>query len=92
MLELINNKVVKVTKIILNPKESTGFHEHKLDYVIVPVTNGKLKLIDSEENYSYAALKIGEPYYRKAGVKHDVINASKNVIIFLEIEIKINRS
>ena len=35
-----------------------------------------------------AAMKGGVPYFRKAGVEHDVINANETEYAFIEIELK----
>ena len=56
MTEKINNNNVKVTQIILKPKEDTGFHHHTMNYVIIPITSGNLKLID--ENKKKALLNL----------------------------------
>jgi hypothetical protein len=33
-------------------------------------------------------MRKGEPYYRNAGVEHDVINASDGDYAFMEVELK----
>ena len=68
MLEEIDNNKVKVSKFTLSPNGSTGFHVHTLDYVIIPITDGKLKLINKNKKETYATLKAGDPYFRKKGV------------------------
>ena len=88
MLEQINNENVKVTKFTLKPDESTGFHTHELDYVIVPITDGELKLIDKQNKEVFAKLIAGEPYFKKKGVEHNVINNGGSIMIFIEVEIK----
>ena len=35
-----------------------------------------------------ATLVKGQPYYREAGVSHNVINNGKEKLVFIEIEIK----
>lgn len=90
MSEKINNNIVKVSKFTLKPKGSTGFHLHALDYVIIPITDGNLKLIDKTKQESFATLKAGNPYFRKKGVEHNVINIGTKTITFIEVEIKNN--
>tara|TARA_B100001989_G_scaffold7256_1_gene4878 strand:+ start:6105 stop:6377 length:273 start_codon:yes stop_codon:yes gene_type:complete len=90
MLEEIDNKKVKVSKFTLLPKGSTGFHVHALDYVIIPISDGKLKLINKNKKETYTTLKAGEPYFRKKGVEHNVINIGPKTITFIEVEIKDN--
>ncbi|MFQ5761710.1 MAG: cupin, partial [Candidatus Bathyarchaeia archaeon] len=33
-------------------------------------------------------LVAGVPYFRKAGVEHDVVNANDEEFVFIEIEVK----
>ena len=88
MLEQINNKKVNVNKFILKPNDSTGIHVHSFDYVIIPITDGNLKIVDKNKNELITNLVAGEPYFRKKGVEHNVINIGTNIIIFIEVEIK----
>ena len=84
----IENDRIKVTKYYFSPGAETAFHEHIWDYIVVPQTDGELLLIDENGIENDAELKKGLPYYRKAGVKHNVINKGKSDLIFIEIEIK----
>jgi quercetin dioxygenase-like cupin family protein len=82
------NDGVKVTKYIFAPGASTGWHRHAHDYVIVPLTSGKLKLTDGAGESTIAELTAGQSYFRKAGVEHDVENANDFEFAFVEVEIK----
>ena len=84
----IDNEKIRVTEYSFNKNEETGFHIHQWDYVIIPQTNGQLLLIDDNEVETAAKLIKGEPYYRKAGVSHNVINNGKQKLVFIELEIK----
>ncbi len=85
---LIENEKVIVTEYRFPVDGSnTGWHRHALPYVVVPLLNGRLKLV-TKESASFAEMKAGVPYYRPAGVEHDVVNASGGEYAFLEIEIK----
>ena len=84
----IDNKRIRVTEYSFNDNDETGFHVHQWDYVVVPQTNGKLLLIDQNGVETTATLVKGQPYYREAGVSHNVINNGKEVLVFIEIEIK----
>jgi mannose-6-phosphate isomerase-like protein (cupin superfamily) len=59
-----------------------------MDYVIVPIADGRLKLVSPEGVESFADMKCGVSYTRKAGVHHNVINASEGEFAFIEIELK----
>ena len=64
-----------------------GHHVHGLDYVVVPIMDGNLRAVTSEGE-SVNQLKVGQPYFRNAGVEHNVINANPDEFAFIEVEIK----
>ena len=70
------------------PGAATGWHRHAYDYVVVPLTTGWLKLVEPGGGERFAELTLGVPYYRGAGVEHDVINANEFEFAFVETEIK----
>ncbi|MBN8975626.1 MAG: cupin domain-containing protein [Xanthobacteraceae bacterium] len=84
----IDNDEVRVTEWRLAPGSATGHHRHEMDYVIVPVTDSDMTIVAPDGTRSVAQLRIGKSYFRKAGVEHDVLNETKNAIVFLEVELK----
>lgn len=82
-----DNDKVRVTLWRFAPGANTGWHRHEFDYVVVPVTDGRLRLL-AEAGDSEAELRAGESYFRRAGVAHDVINAGEGDLAFVEIEMK----
>ena len=85
----INNDRVRVTEWRFAPGAETGFHTHGMDYVVVPLGDGRLKLVDPQGVESFAELKHGVSYTRKTGVAHNVINANAFEFAFVEIELKV---
>jgi quercetin dioxygenase-like cupin family protein len=85
---LIDNDRTRVTEWQFEPGAATGFHRHEYDYVLVPRTTGRLKLIDGDGNETFGELTDGVPYFREAGAEHDVINANDYPFVFVEIEYK----
>jgi quercetin dioxygenase-like cupin family protein len=83
----IDNARVRVTEWRFAPGTRTGHHRHEYAYVIVPLTTGSL-VATTADGESTAALRSGEPYFREAGVEHDVRNANPFEFAFLEIELK----
>ena len=83
----IDNERVSVTEWKFAPDAETGWHRHQYDYVVVPQTSGKL-LLKTKDGDSVSELSSGKSYFRKAGVEHNVINASGGEFVFIEIEIK----
>ena len=84
----IDNERIRVTEYAFDQNEETGFHLHQWDYVVIPQTDGILLLVDENDVETTATLVKGQPYYREAGVSHNVINNGKEKIVFIEIEIK----
>jgi beta-alanine degradation protein BauB len=83
----VDNELVRVTKWQFAPGATTGWHRHELDYVIVPMTTGVLRL-DNGGSEVRAELVVGQSYFRSAPVEHDVINANPFEFAFIEIELK----
>ena len=84
----IDKERIRVTEYSFNRNEETGFHIHQWDYVVIPQTDGQLLLIDDSDVETTTILVRGQPYYRKAGVSHNVINNGKEKLVFIELEIK----
>lgn len=83
----VDNETVKVTEWRFTPDAETGWHRHEYDYVVVPVTDGKLRL-ETPNGDIEADLRLGQAYSRPVGVEHNVINASGAELVFIEVEIK----
>jgi quercetin dioxygenase-like cupin family protein len=83
----VDNERVRVTEWRFAPGEATGWHRHELDYVIVPVAGGTIRL-ESSDGSNDAELVPGSAYYREAGIEHDVVNAGASEVAFVEIELK----
>ena len=83
----IDDGRVKATEWSFVPGAETGWHVHEFDYVIVPLTDGRLLLEEPGSTARKAELTHGIPYARKAGVEHNVVNDGAGEMRFLEIEI-----
>ena len=64
----IDNERVIVTEYRFQPGDNTGWHRHGHDYVIVPLSDGKLRIVTADGE-SIAEMKGGAPYFRKEGVE-----------------------
>jgi len=84
----IENENLRVTEWRFESGAATGYHRHAHDYVVVPVTDGELELIGPDGQTSRSRLQQGKSYFRNAGVEHDVVNAGRDVLVFVEIELK----
>ena len=83
----IDNERVRVTQWRFAPGASTGYHRHEWDYVVVPLHDGTLRLMEPSGTRE-VTLKAGVSYARPAGVEHEVINANAFEFAFVEIELK----
>jgi quercetin dioxygenase-like cupin family protein len=81
----VENERFIVTEWRFAPGAHTGWHRHAHDYVIVPMTSGRL-LLDTAGGETSAELTAGTAYARQAGVEHDVINDNGHEFVFIEIE------
>ncbi len=85
--QLENDQVI-ITEWRFAPGAETGWHQHGLDYIVVPGMDGKL-LLETQLDENIAELVEGQSYFREAGVKHNVINANDFEFYFVEIELKL---
>ncbi len=84
----IDNDRTRVTEWRFSDGAATGWHRHEYDYVVVPLADGRLRILGPDGEESETQMKAGVPYFREAGVEHDVINASGGDYAFMEIEFK----
>lgn len=85
---LIDDERVVVNRFDFAPGDETGAHVHGMAYVIVPLTDGKLRIVHPDGSETVSELRHGVPYSRPSGVAHNVFNGGDAPLSFLEIEIK----
>lgn len=84
---LIENARTRVTEWRFARKgDDTGWHLHEYDYIVVPLSDGQLELHEPGQESMRAELHKGSPYFRKKGIRHNVVNANETEFIFIEIE------
>ena len=83
----IENERVIVTEWRFAPGAETGHHVHAHDYVVVPLSTGKLRVLEPE-GVREVELQAGSCYARPKGVAHNVINANDFEFRFVEVELK----
>ena len=84
----IDNDRVRVTEWRFAPGAATGWHRHEYDYVVTPLTEGRLKIVEGNGDATFTELKVGQPYFCNAGVEHDVINDNDYEFVFIDTEMK----
>lgn len=83
-----DNNRARVTEWCFKKKgDNTGWHKHEYDYVVVPLFDGFLDIDTGGGNIVSAPMKSGVPYFREAGVEHDVMNGNDFECAFFEVEI-----
>ena len=85
---MIDNKRTRVTRWSFKSGEETGQHIHEYDYVVVPMKDGELKIINLDGSVSISKLVKGVSYFKEKGMNHNVINNNDFSYSFIEIEIK----
>ena len=85
---MIDNDRTRVTEWIFEIGGETGQHTHEYDYVVVPMEDGQLKIVDQDGTVLISDLIKGKSYYRNKGVNHNVINQNDFPFSFVEIEFK----
>lgn len=83
----IEEPYVRVSEWRFLPEAETGWHRHEHDYVVVPLLDGALLLEEPGGGSRTVPLTKHVPYTRRAGVEHNVINASGHEYAFMEIEL-----
>ena len=75
-----------MTRHSLAPGAHTGWHRHEYDYVVVPISGGRMRIVEGGKEAS-ADLASGLAYFRPAGVEHDVFNDLDRELVFVEVEL-----
>jgi quercetin dioxygenase-like cupin family protein len=70
---------------------ATGRHRHQYDYVVVPVTGGTFTIRAADGAVRTMTQVAGVAYLGTAGTAHDVVCASADETVFVEIELKHGR-
>lgn len=83
----VDDDVVRITRWDFEPGAVTGWHSHGWPYFVVMLVDGTLRIHDGKTETD-VPLSAGQSYRRASGVEHDVMNASKHPIAFVEIEVK----
>jgi beta-alanine degradation protein BauB len=82
----VENARTRVTRHRLAPGAHTGFHRHEYDYVVIPISDGRMRVVAGGQEV-FADLSAGVAYFRQAGVEHDVFNAMEVELVFVEVEL-----
>lgn len=76
----------RVTRFDFDPGAETGWHRHGHDYVIVALTDCRMRLEEPGGNQREVLVPAGSAYRRNSGVEHNVINGGDAPMAFVEVE------
>lgn len=82
----IDNEAFRVVKWTIEAGDAIPMHRHQFDYVVVPLTDGTMRVTGADGVETTANLTIGQSYTRVAGSEHTVANAGTSTIEFVEVE------
>jgi beta-alanine degradation protein BauB len=83
-----NDRVRVTTWTFAAAGDATGPHVHEFDYIGVPVSGGRFEIVEDDGSKREMEQAAGSPYVGTAGTSHDVISASAQESVFVEIELK----
>jgi quercetin dioxygenase-like cupin family protein len=85
---LFENEQVRVWDMQVAAGGKKAWHHHKLDYVIINVTGGKIELENVNGHTIVADDKVGGVIWKDAGEKHELRNLSgkpyRNILVELK--------
>lgn len=84
----VDNDQVRVTEWRFAPGAATGWHRHGFDYVVTPLTAGRVEIVGGDGARTPFEMAPGRSYFRAAGVEHDVVNGPDGPLAFVEVELK----
>jgi quercetin dioxygenase-like cupin family protein len=85
---LIENDSVRVLKVVENPHSKTALHDHKLNRVMVYLTEGSQEFTPQKGSKSTATYKAGEARWSPATGSHIVETTSNSPLAIIEVELK----
>lgn len=85
---IFENDAVRVWTFSVGPGGLKPMHRHELDYVIVPLSGGKVEITTIEGRARIGEDKVGEIIWQDAGETHQLRNLSdfpyRNILVELK--------
>jgi quercetin dioxygenase-like cupin family protein len=85
---IFENDLVRVWDMQVGPRGRKPWHHHKLPYVIIPISGGRVEIENVEGKVYYGEEKGGEAIWRDAGEKHELRNLTDAPYQNVLVEIK----
>ena len=87
--ELMDTYQSRVYHFRVPPGEQTGWRHHNYDYVVSFATNCQIRYEHPDTRKLDHTIAAGTTHIHTAGLHQNIINTGKNVIVFIEVEIKL---
>ena len=85
---LMDDDRVRVTRYDFAPGDETGWHVHDMEYVIVTLTDCRLRLDLPGGQTTDSTIPAGSAYSQPRGTEHNVANGGAAPMSFIEVELK----
>jgi quercetin dioxygenase-like cupin family protein len=85
---IFENEAVRIWDMRVGPRGRKPWHHHKLPYVIVPITGGKVEIETVEGKIYHGEEASGEAIWRDAGERHELRNLTDKPYQNVLVEIK----
>jgi hypothetical protein len=85
---IFENDFVRVWDMQVGPRGKKPWHHHKLPYVIIPISGGRVEIENVEGKIYYGEENGGEAIWRDAGEKHELRNLTDAPYQNVLVEIK----
>lgn len=82
----IDTGSLRVTRWDIEPGGAIPLHRHEHEYVVVPLVDATLHVVDADGSEAAVELRVGRSYARPAGAHHTVANRGSAPLAFVEIE------
>lgn len=83
----LENEFFRVTRWTIEPGGAIPLHRHEHEYVVVPLANCSMQVVNADGSEFAADLITGQSYTRPAGAEHRIENRSgSETVSFAEVE------
>jgi beta-alanine degradation protein BauB len=85
---LFENEQVRVWHLVLEPRESSSWHLHTLDYLYVVIESGRVRAEYQDGTFQEQQDEPGQVVMCKAGPIHRLVNLGDSRYVNVVIELK----
>ncbi|MFA5606475.1 MAG: cupin domain-containing protein [Leucobacter sp.] len=83
----LENEFFRVTRWTVKPGGAIPMHRHDFEYVVIPLVNASMHVVNADGSEIVADLSEGVSYTRPAGAEHQIENRDTAAdVVFVEVE------